>query len=104
MALKIWGLISNCSMTCAMIFIVLALFLRMAACKNTGHEAQHVRRADIAVAIVPDQPALDYIDLFLRRLVHHAGHEAGQLDRVLLVLEELHLEGLLQPLIGLVIK
>src|SRR5262245_1027589 len=72
--------------------------LRMPSCKDARHEAQHIRRAHVAVAVVIRQPALDDVDLLLCRLVHDARHQARQLDRVFLVLEQLQLQGLLQTL------
>src|SRR5437773_396020 len=48
------------------------------------------------VPLIADQPALDRVDLLLRRVVHHVGRQAGQPDRVLLVLEQLQLQRLLQ--------
>src|SRR5262249_14687839 len=64
------------------------LLLHVAARKDARHKAEHVRRAHVAISIVADQPALDHVDLLLGRLVDHAGDQAGQLDRVLLVLEQ----------------
>src|SRR6266540_555531 len=60
--------------------------------------------ADVAVGVVLDQPALDDVDLLLGVLGHHATDQAGELDGVLLVLEELQLQGLLQALVGLVVE
>src|SRR5438067_12313 len=56
------------------------LFLDVPAGEDARHEAEHVGRAHVAVPIIADQAALDHVDLLLRRLVHHAGHQAGQLD------------------------
>src|SRR5262245_54749484 len=81
-----------------------ALLLRVPAGEDAGHEGQHVGGAGLVVAVVADQPALDDVDLLLRRLVDHVGHQAGELDGVLLVLEELQLEGLLEALVGLVVE
>src|SRR5262249_23473258 len=67
------------------------LFLGMSACEDAGHERQHVGGAGLVVAVVADQAALDDVDLLLRRLVHDVGHQAGELDGVLLVLEQLQL-------------
>src|SRR5262249_54414797 len=61
-------------------------------------------RARVAVDLVLDEPALDDVDLLLRVLVHHGGDQRGQLDGVLLVLEELQLEGLLQALVRAVVE
>src|SRR4051795_3835739 len=61
------------------------LLLRVAAGEDAGHEAEHVRRAHLAVPVVPHQPALHHVDLLLRRLVHHVGHQARQLNGILLV-------------------
>ena len=63
-----------------------------------------VRGARLVVAIVPDQPGLDDVDFFLCFLVDNARHEARQLDRVLLVLEQFQLEGLVQSLVGPVVE
>src|SRR5690606_26927829 len=76
---------------------LLAVLLHVAAREDARHEVQHVRRADVAVAVLVDQPALDHVDLLLRLPVQDAGHEARELDRVLLVLEQLQLERLLEP-------
>src|SRR5262245_15470443 len=74
--------------------------LGVAAREDARHEVEHVGGADVAVAVVLDQARLDDVDLLLRVLVDHRGDEAGQLDRVLLVLEELELERLLQALVA----
>src|SRR5690606_18516609 len=70
--------------------------------EDARDEVQHVRRAHVAVAVLVDEPALHDVDLLLRLLVQHAGDQARQLDRVLLVLEQLQLEGLLEPRVGVV--
>src|SRR5262245_25387289 len=77
---------------------------RVAAGEDAGHIVQHVGGADVAVAVVLLQPALDDVDLLLGVLVHHRRDQRGQLDRILLVLEELQFEGLVQPLVGLVVE
>ena len=91
-------------MSCSLVTGHLVITSSCAAGEDAGHEVQHVRRADLAVAVVADQPALDHVDLLLRRLVDDVGDQAGQLDRVLLVLEQLQLQRLLQPLVGLVVE
>ena len=58
----------------------------------------------VAVAVVLDQAALDDVDLLLRVLVDDVRDQARQLDRVLLVLEQLQLERLVQPLVGPVVE
>src|SRR5258708_4510974 len=73
--------------------------LSMSSSENAGHKAEHIGGANIAIAIVADQPALDDIDLLLRRLVHDARHQARQLDRVLLIFKQLQFQGLLQALV-----
>src|SRR5262245_590564 len=78
--------------------------LRVSPGEDAGHEGEHVRGALLVVAVVADQPALDDVDLLLGGLVHDVGHQAGQLDGVLLVLEQLQLQGLLQALVGLVVE
>src|SRR5207245_3805440 len=78
--------------------------LRVPAGEDRRHVVEHVGGAHVAVAVVLDQAPLDDVDLLLGLAVHHGGDEARELDRVLLVLEELQLEGLLQPLVGLVVE
>src|SRR5262249_39367458 len=80
------------------------LFLRMPSGENARHEVQNVRRTRLIIPVVTDEATLYHVDFFLRRLVHHVRHERRQLDRVLLVLEQLQLERLLQPLVGLVVE
>src|SRR5207249_10000751 len=53
------------------------LLLGVPAREDARHEAEHVRRAHVAVAVGASQPTLDHVDLLLRRLVHHAGDQAG---------------------------
>src|SRR5437016_14078594 len=67
--------------------------------KDAGHEVEDVRRADLAVPVVADHAVLDDVDLLLRVAVDDGRDEARQLDRVLLILEQLELERLLQPLV-----
>ena len=43
-------------------------FFRVAASENTGHKIQHVGRTFVVVAVVPDQPSFDDVDLLLRVL------------------------------------
>src|SRR5690606_20440618 len=70
--------------------------------KDARHEVQHVGGAHVAVAVLVDQPALHDVDLLLRLPVQYARHQARQLDRVLLVLEQLQLHRLLQPRVRVV--
>src|SRR5262245_11196125 len=65
--------------------------LDVAAGEDAGHEVQDVGGARVAVAVVAHEAALDDVDLFLRVLVDHARDQARQLDRILLVLEQLQL-------------
>src|SRR5258705_774128 len=74
--------------------------LGVAAGEDARHEVQHVGGAHVAVAVVLHEPGLHDVDLLLRVLVDDRGDQAGQLDRVLLVLEELELDRLLQPLVA----
>src|SRR4051812_41249556 len=76
----------------------------ISASEDGRHERQNVGGADLTVAVVLNQPALDDIDLLLGALVDDIRHEARQLDGVLLVLEQLELERLVQPLVRLVIE
>src|SRR5258707_630830 len=78
--------------------------LAVPAGEDRRHVVQDVGGAHVAVAVVLDEPALDDLDLLLGILVHDARDQAGQLDRVLLVLEELQLQGLLEALVGLVVE
>src|SRR5437867_2846949 len=78
--------------------------LRVPAREDARHEGEHVGGTLLIVPVVANQPPLDHVDLLLRRLVHHVGHQAGQLDRVLLVLEQLQFQCLLQALVGLVVE
>src|SRR5262245_2105732 len=78
--------------------------LHVAAGEDRGDVVEDVRRADVAVAVGPDEAALHDLDLLLGVLVDDGRDEARQLDRVLLVLEELQLEGLLEPLVRLVVE
>src|SRR6476646_3856535 len=80
------------------------LFLRMSSREYARDEVQHVRRTRFIITVVADQATLDDVDLLLGGLVHHVRNQRGQLDRVLLVLEQLQLERLLQPLVGLVVE
>jgi len=50
---------------------------------------KHIRGADVAVPVVCYEPVLDHVNLFLRLLVDHVRDKARQLDRVLLIFEEL---------------
>src|SRR6266498_656376 len=78
--------------------------LAVPAREDGSDVVEDVGGADVAVGVVLDQPALDDVDLLLGVLVHHATDQAGELDGVLLVLEELQLQGLLQPLVGPVVE
>src|SRR5688500_10721438 len=78
------------------------LLLHISTSKNARHVVQHIRRALIVVAKVANQPALDHVDLGLGILIDDLRNQAGQLDRVLLVLEQLELQGLVQPFVRLV--
>src|SRR6266568_8453079 len=77
---------------------------RVAAGEDAGHVVQDVRGADVAIAVVLLETALDDVDLLLRVLVHDRGDQRGQLDRILLVLEQLQLQRLVQTLVGLVVE
>src|SRR5690349_462041 len=78
--------------------------LDVSAREDRRDEVEDVCRRHLVVAEVLDQPLLDHIDLRLRIAVDDARHQRGQLDRVLLVLEQLALEGLVEPLVGLVVE
>src|SRR5262245_19703153 len=78
--------------------------LAVAAGEDGGHVVQDVGGTDVAVPVVLDEAPLHDVDLLLGVPVHDARDEARELDRVLLVLEDLELEGLLQPLVGLVVE
>ena len=80
------------------------LFLRLTPGEDARHEVQHVGRTRFIVAVVANQATLHHVDFFLRRPVDHVRHQARQLDRVLLVLEQLEFERLLQSLVGLVVE
>src|SRR5512133_2461985 len=58
-----------------------ALLLRVAAREDRGHEVEHVGGADLAVAVVLDEPLLHHVDLLLRLAVDHRRHQVLQLDR-----------------------
>src|SRR5262249_34960095 len=90
--------------TDASAFICGFLFLCVAASENACHEAKHVSRANLAVAVVSRESALDDVDFLLGRLVHHARNQARQLNRILLVLEKLQFQRLLQAFVGLVVE
>ncbi len=66
----------------------------ISAGKDAGHVVQHVGGTFVVVAVIADQAALDHVDLGLRVGVDHVRDQARQLDRVLLVLEQLQLQGL----------
>src|SRR4051812_27557476 len=76
------------------------LVFDVASGKDGRHEVQHVGGADLAVAVVADHAVLHHVDLLLRVAIDHRAHQAGELDAVLLVLEQLQLQRLLQPLVG----
>jgi hypothetical protein len=57
------------------------------------------RARDLVVAEVLDHPRLDDVDLLLRLLVDRRSRRGSELDRVLLVLEELELEGAAQAVV-----
>src|SRR4051794_15868795 len=61
--------------------------LDVAAGEDAGDVVEHVSRRILVIAIAADQPPLDDVDLLLGVLVDDARDQAGQLDRVLLVLE-----------------
>src|SRR5574341_1461550 len=68
--------------------------------EDARHVVEDIRRAHVAVAHVLDQPALHDLDLFLRLAVNHVGNQAGQFDRVLLILEEFQFERAAQAVVG----
>jgi hypothetical protein len=72
--------------------------------EDRGHVVQHVGGGLLVVAEVADQACLDHVDLLLGVLVDHARDERGELDRVLLILEQLQLQGLVQALVGAVVE
>src|SRR2546430_10375850 len=80
------------------------LVLGISAREDRRHVVEHVRRADLAVAVALDHAVLDDVDLLLRVLVDHRRDQVLQLDRILLVLEELELERLVQALVGPVVE
>src|SRR5262245_5347373 len=73
--------------------------LGVAACEDAGHVVQHIGRALLVVAEVADQACLNHVDLLLSVLVDHPRDQRSQLDRVLLILEQLQLERLVQALV-----
>src|SRR6185369_10458984 len=77
-----------------------ALFLRVTAGEDRRDVVEDVRGADLVVAEVLDEPRLDDVDLLLRVLVDDGGDERLELDRVLLILEQLELEGAAQTIVG----
>ncbi len=72
--------------------------------EDAGHVVQHVGSAFLVVAKVSNQSALDHVDLALRVGVDHVAHQARELDRVLLVFEQLQLQRTVQTLVRLVIE
>src|SRR5260221_6105602 len=74
--------------------------LHVAAREDARDEVEPVGRADLALAVVAGHAVLDHVDLLLRVAVDDGRHQAGQLDRVLLVLEQLQLQRLLQAFVG----
>src|SRR5262249_10126787 len=78
--------------------------LDVSAREDRGHEVEDIGRRHLVVAGVVDPPLLDDVDLGLRIAIDHARYQRGQLDRILLILEQLGLERLVQPLVGLVVE
>src|SRR5262245_916836 len=84
--------------------VLMAAALDVAAGEDAGDVVEHVGRRVLVVAVVADQAGLDDVDLLLGVLVDDAGDQAGELDRILLVLEQLELQGLLEAFVGPVIE
>src|SRR5512138_2901645 len=80
------------------------LVLRVAAREDRRDEVEDVRGADLAVPVVLHEPLLHHVDLLLRVAVDDRRDEVLQLDRVLLVLEQLQLERLVEPLVRPVVE
>src|SRR5690606_5437079 len=78
--------------------------LHVAAGEDARDVAQDVVGRRLVVPVVLDEAPLDDLDLVLRVLVDDVGHEARELDRVLLILEELHLERASQAIVGVVVE
>src|ERR671933_1330405 len=78
--------------------------LYVATGKNAGDEGQHVHGTLVAVAVVADQARLDDVDLLLCIPVDNLRDKARELDRVLLVLEELELKRTVEPLVRLIVE
>lgn len=67
-----------------------------------GGELQDAARAVLAVAVVPDEPGLDHVNLGLGLRVHHPRDQGGKPYGVLLVVKELELQGAAQAVVVLV--
>src|SRR5881628_518828 len=78
-------------------------FLRVTSGEDAGDIVQHIGRADIAIAVVLSQTALDDIDLLLCFLIDDIGNQTRQLDGVFAILEQFQLKCLVQPLVGPVV-
>src|SRR5262249_40541357 len=68
------------------------LFFGVASREDRRNVVEDVGGADFVVTEVLDEARLDDVDLLLRVLVDDRGDERLQLDRVLLILEQLQLE------------
>src|SRR5437660_652278 len=90
-------LIPNLLVIGARSFGFVLLLLHISTRKNTGYIVEHVGRAFVVVTEVANQSAFDNVDLGLRILIDDLRHEARQLDRVFLVLEQFQLQRLIQP-------
>src|SRR5262245_17060193 len=78
--------------------------LGVAAGEDRRDVVQDVRRADFVVAEVADEARLDDVDLFLRFAIDDRAHQRLQLDAVLLILEQLELEGATEAVVGLPVE
>jgi len=65
-----------------------ALSLRVAPGEDARHVVEHIRRRLLVIPEVLDHPLLDDVDLGLRHVIHDAGDEVLEFDRVALALVE----------------
>ncbi len=76
----------------------------VSAGEDGGDVVEDVGGGVLVVAVVADEALLDDVDFFLGVLVDDAGNERGELDGVLLVLEEFQFQGLLEAFVGAVVE
>src|ERR1043165_9245446 len=85
-------------------YVRLLLRLLVASREDARDVVQDVRRAGLVVPELLDQPPFHDVDLGLGLVVRDAADEVLELDRVAAVLEELQLQGLVQPGVGVVLE